>query len=276
MERRLFKQLVIGGVYLVVFALIGWGAYAAWFKPAPTCFDNIRNQSEEDVDCGGVCEPCGKRTVKPLELVSQRTLSVSPGVYDFIARLRNPNALYGAERFRYTVRWFGAGDQVLAERGGTAYILPRGTRSLIVQGVALSEPSAKTEVVLDAYNWVRLKEYQGEPRFLVRQAMLERVAAGEPGFAAASAVIVNKSGFNFQEVDINVSVLDAAGNVLAVSRTVQHAFTNDSERAFRVSWPDPFAGEPQRPEVEVLTNVFDDENYLQQFRPLERFQQTGE
>lgn len=275
MERRLFKQFVIGGVYLVIVALIGWGAYAAWLKPVPTCTDNIKNQNEEDVDCGGVCEPCGRRAAQPLELVSQRTLPVRPGVYDFVARVRNPNALYGAERFQYTVRWLDANRRVLAERGGTTYILPRGTRSLIVQGVALSEPPAQTEVVFDAYNWVRLKEYQGEPRFLVRQAMLERVAAGEPGFAAASAVIVNKSGFDFQEVDINVSVLDAAGNVLAVSRTVQHAFTNDSERAFRVSWPDPFVGDPQRPEVEALANVFDDANYLQQFRPIERFQQFG-
>ena len=274
MERRLFKQFVIGGVYLIIFALIGWGAYAAWFKPAPSCFDNIKNQNEEDVDCGGACEPCGRKTAQPLELVSQRTLPVRPGVYDFVARLRNPNALYGAERFQYTVRWLDANRRVLAERGGTAYILPRGTRYLVVQGVALNEPPAQTEVVFDAYNWVRLKEYQGEPRFLVRQAMLERVAAGEPGFAAVSAVIVNKSGFDFQEVDINVLVLDAAQNVLAVNRTVQHAFTNDSERAFRVSWPDPFAGDPQRPEVEALANVFDDANHLQQFRPIERFQQT--
>lgn len=274
MERRLFKQLVIGGVYLVIFALIGWGAYGAWFKPSPTCFDNIKNQNEEDVDCGGSCEPCGRRSIKPLELVSQRILPVRPGVYDFVARLRNPNALYGAERFQYTVRWLDATNRVLAERGGTAYILPRGTRSLIVQGVALREPPAKTDVVFDAYNWVRLMDYRGEPRFLVRAATFDRVAPGEPGFAAASAIVVNKSGFNFQNVDVNVMVLDATGAVLAVNRTVQHALTNEAERSFRVSWPDPFAGDPQRPEVEVLTNVFDEENYLQQFRPIERFQQV--
>lgn len=276
MERRRFRQLVIGGVYFVVFALLGWGAYAAFLKPAPTCFDTIRNQNEEDVDCGGSCEPCGRRSIKPLELVSQRILPVRSGVYDFVARLRNPNALYGVERFQYTIRWLDAQRRVLAERGGTAYLLPSGTRYLIVQGVALSEPPAQTEVVFDAYNWVRLKDYQGEPRFLVRAASFDRAAPGEPGFATASAIVVNKSGFNFQDVDVNVVVLDAAGAVLAVNRTVQHALTNDAERSFRVSWPDAFAGEPEHVEVEVLTNVFDDANYLQQFRPIERFQQFGD
>ncbi len=274
MERRRFKQFIIGGVYLVVFILLGWGAYAAFLKPAPTCVDAIKNQNEEDVDCGGSCEPCGRRSIKPLELVSQRILPVRPGVYDFVARLRNPNALYGAERFQYTIRWLDATNRVLAERGGTTYILPHGTRSLIVQGVALSELPAKTDVVFDAYNWVRLKGYEVEPRFLVRAATFDRVAPGEPGFATASAIVVNKSGFHFQAVDVNVSVLDAAGEVLAVSRTVQNALANDAERSFRVSWPDPFPGNPERPEVEVLTNVFDDTNYLTQFRPIERFQQT--
>ena len=28
--------------------------------PAPTCDDGIKNQNEEEVDCGGTCLPCGK------------------------------------------------------------------------------------------------------------------------------------------------------------------------------------------------------------------------
>ncbi|MBI4385632.1 hypothetical protein HY573_02280 [Candidatus Parcubacteria bacterium] len=275
MERRLFKQLVIGGVYLVVFALIGWGVYGAWFKAAPTCFDNIRNQSEEDVDCGGPCDLCGKRTVKPLEILAKQSVLVRTGAYDLAVRLRNPNQQYGAERFRYTVRWLNGAGAVMAERVGTSYILPHGTRSVLVQNVPLAEPAAAVDVVFSDYNWVRLDGYHDEPRFLIRAPSFTKVAPGEPGFAFASAVVINKSGFDFQVVDVNILVLDARGQVLAVSRTVQNTFRNDVERSFRVSWPDPFVGEPERIEVEALTNVFDETNYLQTFRPIERFQQFG-
>ncbi|MBI3305172.1 hypothetical protein HYZ80_02540 [Candidatus Parcubacteria bacterium] len=275
MERRLFKRLVIGGVYLLVFALIGWGAYAAWFKPAATCFDKIKNQREEDVDCGGPCDSCGKRTVKPLEILTKQSLLVRPGAYDLAVRLRNPNQLYGAESFRYTVRWRNGAGALTAERVGTSYILPHGTRSVLIQNVPLTEPAAAIEVAISDYNWVRLKDYQDEPRFLIRAPSFTKVAPGELGFAFASAVVVNKSGFDFQAVDVNILVLDARGQVLAVSRTVQNAFRNDAERSFRVSWPEPFAGEPERIEVEALTNVFDETNYLETFRPIERFQQFG-
>ena len=27
-------------------------------KPEETCFDGIKNQNEEGIDCGGVCKPC--------------------------------------------------------------------------------------------------------------------------------------------------------------------------------------------------------------------------
>ena len=29
-------------------------------KPCPTCFDGIKNQDEESIDCGGICNPCKK------------------------------------------------------------------------------------------------------------------------------------------------------------------------------------------------------------------------
>ena len=51
-------------------------------KPVPDCFDNIQNQGEKGVDCGGPCVPCpGKMTAKvdgqAWESVGSITSSVS-------------------------------------------------------------------------------------------------------------------------------------------------------------------------------------------------------
>ncbi len=34
--------------------------------PTATCFDNILNQDEEEIDCGGVCEPCEQIVEEPM------------------------------------------------------------------------------------------------------------------------------------------------------------------------------------------------------------------
>ena len=54
---RILKQLVFGSGFLVVFGFIAFGAYYLWQAEA-TCSDQIKNQGEDAVDCGG---PCIKR-----------------------------------------------------------------------------------------------------------------------------------------------------------------------------------------------------------------------
>ncbi len=44
----------------------------------PSCFDNIQNQGEEDIDCGGPCKPCEKREVIIMEPEDSFKLQTSP------------------------------------------------------------------------------------------------------------------------------------------------------------------------------------------------------
>jgi len=50
---RGWKKFIYGVFFLAVFGLIVWGFYEIVLKPTPTCFEQIKNQGEEDVDCGG-------------------------------------------------------------------------------------------------------------------------------------------------------------------------------------------------------------------------------
>jgi hypothetical protein len=64
MEKNLRKRWIIGLLYLVFFSLVVFFFYSV-FKTKETCFDGLKNQNEEDVDCGGVCfKKCKKIETK--------------------------------------------------------------------------------------------------------------------------------------------------------------------------------------------------------------------
>ena len=46
-------------------------------KPKETCFDSIKNQNEEDIDCGGVCKPCKVELPAPKKLSIFKKLILS-------------------------------------------------------------------------------------------------------------------------------------------------------------------------------------------------------
>jgi hypothetical protein len=47
----------------------------------------------------------------------------------------------------------------------------------------------------------------------------------------------------------------------------------NTTRGFEVAWFSPFPGKVVRIEAEALTNVFENQNFIQRYQELERFQQ---
>ena len=98
----LAKKVLIIAIYLLIFFLIGFLIYLK-YKPKPNCFDNIQNQNEENVDCGGVC-------TKQCPIVVSENIRVDKvgyvesgtnGKYDLYAQITNPNNFFGSSKFNY-------------------------------------------------------------------------------------------------------------------------------------------------------------------------------
>ncbi len=108
---RLIKQLLYGIFWIVFFG--AWIAtfYFIWVKPAPTCFDAIKNQNEENVDCGGVCSRICPNHIRPLVVVGEVKLFTGPLTpTGLVARIQNPNEGYALTRLPYTFRVHGEGN----------------------------------------------------------------------------------------------------------------------------------------------------------------------
>ncbi len=87
--RKQITILIIVGIFLV---LVGTGIYYAFLKPAPTCFDGIKNQDEEEIDCGGsICISCEIKTLKEVEVIWVQAIPLNQNLYDLAAKIRNPN-----------------------------------------------------------------------------------------------------------------------------------------------------------------------------------------
>lgn len=128
---RLTKQIVYGCVYGIIFFLLARGAYIAFFTSYPTCFDNLQNQGEERVDCGGPCTACQGPTYDPLVSVEQPMLfTLIPGRVVVLAKIANTNRNFYAGRFGYIFSVQDSKDVTLNRIVGTESI-PASTQKYI-------------------------------------------------------------------------------------------------------------------------------------------------
>ena len=152
MDQRLTKQIVIGTVYLVLLLVVGlllWSIRG----PEGTCSDGIKNQNEEDVDCGGSCASC---LVIPEDV---RLLEVSvlaeSGLNTVAFTLENANPQWGLLALPYTVT-IVLGEETVVKMQGNAYLLPLERRTFTEQFVLEpGQPSGSTaSVTLGEATWV--------------------------------------------------------------------------------------------------------------------------
>jgi len=86
---RILKQLGYGSLYLAIIMVFVVGIYSVTVREDPTCFDNIQNQSEEGVDCGGDCVSCVLKNAK-LEIRQSTFIPAGADRITVLAVVRNP------------------------------------------------------------------------------------------------------------------------------------------------------------------------------------------
>jgi hypothetical protein len=118
------RNTIITIFFLIVFSVIGYLLYDALYEP-PNCFDGKWNGDELGIDCGGSCElMCEFQVLNPI-INWTRLFQVSPGVYNVLAYVENPNANAGIPQISYRFRVFDEENVLLQERRGSTEILPK-------------------------------------------------------------------------------------------------------------------------------------------------------
>lgn len=266
MDSRTQKQLIIGAIFILIIGAIGYGFVDYFFITEATCFDKVQNGIEEGIDCGllscGVaCEPA----IVPLSVVSQKLIEVRPGDYDFIAQINNPNSLFGTSRARYTINF----SEAIPDRSGTFYILPGQTRFIIISGIRSDSTLTNATIDITEVEWQKVETFDNISFPIQRKSYT--VVDKNGVFSEFEAVVLNNSDFNFDKVEVGVILFNDKGEIIAVNRTDIRTFLSKTERSFKVTWPAtlPTAA---RQDVEVLTNVFENSNFIKRYGTQERFQ----
>ena len=255
-ERQL-KRIIIVIISLIIIAVIASLFYFV-FKSSPTCFDGIKNQGEEDADCGGPCSSC----FKPQNILVSQTkiLKVRSNNYDIIALIKNPNFSEAFSGFLYEFVLYDASGEKLASKSADSYIFPGEEKYIIERGIFSSKEPSRVELKIADEEWQRIENFT-PPQILIRDRNYTVIDNGFV-FSELTGVLVNESNFDFDKILIKSILKNKFGDVLAVGLTELRTVKSGESRFFKVDWFDRFEGRVESFEITPETNLFLNENFL--------------
>lgn len=272
MTRRAIKQIIIAFVYLLFFSGIGFLVYA-FNRPAPTCFDGIRNQEEEDVDCGGPCLSCELKELKEIEVLWIEPVRNQNNFYDLVAKIKNQNQNYGSGKIPYQFKVYDKSNNLIAGIPGQTYLLPNQSKYLVKAKIEAVNSIGKINLSFGEAEWRKMDDYE-VPQLAVQQKEYYRLKEPEPGFSQVKGVLVNRSNFDFEQVEIDVLLYDSLNKLVGINTTEIRTILSGQERDFFATWFNEIDSQVVSIEIEAETNIFDPDNYLSSGQRIpEKFQE---
>lgn len=265
---RSVKRLTILFIYFLILFFLGYGIYYI-VRQEPSCFDGIKNQNEEKVDCGGVCEACEVEIVaKNVEILEKDIISSESGVYDILIKIKNPNNDYGSGSLRYTLYLRDSEGNNIAERRGEDYILPRETKYIMETNIESDIAPSQMFIEFEEDNWEESDVFE-EPELNIYNKKFEV----RDGRSVASGLLRNESDFDFATVTVFIILRNGNGRPVAVNKTEMGTLLSREERDFSPPWFYEIRDDVREVEVRAETNVFDPHNFTRASTADGRFQE---
>ncbi len=230
------RQLLFLGLFaLFLLAIAGSLYYAS--RPAPSCFDKIKNQDETGVDCGGSqCAVCLDENPKDLIVLWTRFFEVRPGVYDVAALVENPNVLSGVKSLPYQFKLMDADNSTIVSRKANAYVLADERFLIFEPGLVVGGVQKPKRVTFDIkdFEWVPSRHQDPPLRIVHTERMFE---GDRPRF---TLTLKNETIFDVKGIDVSAVVSDTEGNAVAVAASRVDKVADSAEEEVVFTWPFPF------------------------------------
>lgn len=226
---RTLKQILYGIFFLIILGSLGTGSYFLFFKSEPSCFDNIQNQKEEGIDCGGGCIPC---ELKSLKIIAEEPKVFPAGnLSTFIIKVTNPSSNYGTRGFDYSLEIIGQFGAPLRSLTRKTTLASGESKYLVIAGVDVSPKDVSTvKFNVLSYNW---ESRETLPVYdLKTDKVVVDIFSSTP---SVSGKLINNSSLSFTTIRISVVLFDRSGTPVNASQTeidnIQ-AFSTTSFTAF--------------------------------------------
>ncbi len=256
MSKYFGKQLKIGIVYLIIIAIIVVGIYFINKPTGPTCFDGIKNQNEEDVDCGGPCGQCKK--IEDLQIILEKFIPTIDNNYDIIIRIKNPNIVWAVESMDCQINLYDAENQLIDTKINKTYILPQETKYIVEQKILAEKQIARIEIKLLDIVWKKPSEFSN---LEIRNKNSEYQIT-ESGYSRLVGAIENKTSYDLNKIEIVGVLFNNQSEIIAVGKTTMNTFLKNEIRGFEMNWPYIISEEVKSFEIRSYINVFLDENFI--------------
>lgn len=269
---RILRKLFFGGVFLFLIAGFSYYTYQAYFPALPACNDNIQNQDETGVDCGGMCSnecppPPPPADTKPIEVVWAKVFYSDIGAYDLAAKINNSNLYWGVIEFKYDFIARDGNGAVVIERSGTSYLLPESYDYIIIPSVKSDKNpvSAELNIIKEGQKWASVSSVYNNLSLALPFSEKVYAAKDENGFPEASAKLKNATTYDFDKIDIKVVLYDENSEPVAVNVSDQRTMLSGEERVFRLFWIAAPQKEVFSQDFKATTNIFDSQNFMTRF-----------
>jgi hypothetical protein len=259
MEYRLKRQLTIGTIFSIFMVVIFIFIFLSQ-KSNPTCFDEILNQNEENIDCGGSCSPCIDTYFEDIEVLSSDILLFDGG-YDVFARIKNPNSRYGIGDLKYKFKFYDQDGNFISEKKGKSYILASETKYILESNLSVTPTPSFVRFEVESIDW------QEQERSIVKLPIFSKKyeSVSIPGSVVVSqvtGVIENQTNYSFIDVDVVVILFDDNEKQIAINQTKINNLRAAERRGLVIPWFSKIDGKVSKVFMEASANVFDDSNIL--------------
>lgn len=253
MDERLKKQIVYFLIFLSPFLVLTAIYFYKFLKPQPTCFDNIKNQGEIDVDCGGPCPPCEIKNLQPIVKYPVKSIIYPDGSSDFYFEIYNPNSDWGLRELGYYLIFYDNEEKIIYKTKTEKTILnPREKRILIFQNLQPPQFSkVEAELIIDNFNWKKISSPQLDLIFYSPQ-----IFENDLKLTSVRFEVYNRSIFDFANIEGIIILYNSLKEPIGLTRT---SFSLKSEETKTIEVNFPFKLEAQFVNIFFQTKEFKNE-----------------
>lgn len=242
-KRKLTYGIIVVSVVII---FVGIPLFL-FFRKTPTCFDNVKNQNEKGVDCGGVCTRiCSVDISSPITMW-QRVFQVAPGIYNAVAYIQNPNVLNRVDDVGYVFRLYDKDNAMITQKTGRTFLPANQTFAVFESGI---RTGARTPVrtsfeFTEPFSWIQNSVSYKEPSVVAENITLTNDSVSP----RIDASIHNLSLETIKTLGVVAIIYDANDNAIATSRTVVENLSAQSSTPITFTWPTRFLSQAVRKEI---------------------------
>lgn len=229
---RGFKQFIYGILYLGIFAGLVSAFYFYFLRPAPTCFDGQQNQNETGVDCGGVCESCELKQIRPLRVNWVEYFRITPTAISLVAEVANPNTKLASPSLAYEFNVYGPFGLKLKTIPGQSFIYAGEIKNILTTTELDARDISRVDIVFQDPDWVLEENF---PKPMVSYRGLKTEVSDSQ--VTVSGLLVNGQTADIATVKIIALLFDGFNKFLGVAQTTLNNLRGLEERNFSVIVP---------------------------------------